>query len=314
MRNDGVIGSIGQQEWLKPTEEALQKLLHKVFHFKGGRQAKNFLHGTWVGHPLHAILTDIPIGAWTTAVAFDALDSMGSRPEYSVAADAAVALGLVGAVGAAATGLTDWQDIDPPARRIGLVHGLLNVASVALFGSSLLARRRGDRTTGRGLAVLGYAISAVAARLGGNLVYGQRIGVDHSKSEDLPDEFTPVLSEVELSEGKPVRAEHNGTPILLVRHGQNEPSRRRACRRGAAVRLPHFDLAVLDAGSQTRLRMDSWAINDVTVANGKARTVPRTLDDISRLICLPIEGRQDASMFPQAHKQDRSRKRARRAE
>lgn len=148
MRDDGVIGKIEKQEWLMPAEEGLQKVVHQAFGFRGGRQVKNFLHGTWIGHPLHVILTDVPIGAWTVAIAFDALDSMSARRQYSIAADTAVALGLVGAAGAAATGLTDWQDIDPPARRIGLVHGLLDVASVVLFGSSLLVRRRGNRTTG----------------------------------------------------------------------------------------------------------------------------------------------------------------------
>ena len=169
MRDDAVIGKLGQQEWLKPAEDGLQQAIHKAFEIKGGRQAKNFLHGTWIGHPLHVILTDVPIGAWTVAIVFDALDSMGSRREYRVAADAALGLGLVGAVGAAATGLTDWQDTDPPARRIGLIHGLLNVASVVLFGSSFLARRRDIRTTARGLAALGYAVSVAAAKLGGNL-------------------------------------------------------------------------------------------------------------------------------------------------
>lgn len=219
MRDDGIIGKIGQQEWLTPTEESLQKAIHKSFQFRGGRQVKNFLHGIWIGHPLHVILTDVPIGAWTTAIFFDALDSMSARREYEVAADAALGLGLVSAVGAAAAGLTDWQDIDPPARRIGLVHGLLNVASVVLFGSSLVARRRGKRTTGRGLAALAYAVSLGAARLGGNLVYGQKIGVDRTTPEKLPDKFAAVLSEAKLQDGKPVRAEHNGTPILLVRRG-----------------------------------------------------------------------------------------------
>ena len=219
MRGDGATGRIARQEWLAPTEGGLQKILHKAFRFKGGRQVKNFLHGTWIGHPLHVILTDVPIGAWTTAIAFDALEIMGKRRKYGVAADTALTLGLVGAVGAAACGLTDWQDIDPPARRIGLVHGLLNIASMGLFGGSLIARRRGNRPSGRALAALGYAISAVAARLGGNLVYGQKIGVDHTSSEKLPDEFTSVLSESELNEGTPVRAEHNGTTILLVRRG-----------------------------------------------------------------------------------------------
>jgi len=219
MRDDGIIEKVTQQEWLKPVEEDLQGFVHKAFAFPGGRQVKNFLHGTWIGHPLHVILTDIPIGAWTTAIVFDALDSMSRRRRYTVAADAAVTLGLVGAVGAAATGLTDWQDVDPPARRIGLVHGLLNVASVALFAGSLFARRRGNRTSGRGLAALGYAVSMAAARLGGNLVYGQKVGVDHTSSEKLPENFSPVLSESDLEEGKPIRADYNGTPILLVRRG-----------------------------------------------------------------------------------------------
>ena len=219
MKGEGIVSKIEQQEWLNPAEEKLQKGIHKAFGFRGGRYLKNFLHGTWIGHPLHVILTDIPIGAWTVAIAFDALDSMSARRQFRIGADTAIAFGLAGAAGAAATGLTDWQDIDPPARRIGLAHGLLNVASVALFGSSLLMRRRGNRATGRGLAALGYAVSVAAAQLGGNLVYDQKIGVDHAAPERLPSEFTAVLPESDLGEGEPVRAEHNGTPILLVRRG-----------------------------------------------------------------------------------------------
>jgi hypothetical protein len=90
MRDDGVIGKIEKQEWLKPTEEGLQKVVHKAFGFRGGRHVKNLLHGTWIGHPLHVILTDVPIGAWTAAITFDALDSMSARRQYSMAADSAV--------------------------------------------------------------------------------------------------------------------------------------------------------------------------------------------------------------------------------
>ena len=219
MRQDGVMGEIARQEWMKPAEEGLQNFIHKAFRFKGGRQAKNFLHGTWIRHPLHVILTDVPIGAWTAAIALDALDAMGNRREYRIAADASITVGLIGAVGAATTGLTDWQDVDPPARRVGLVHGLMNVASLVLFGSSLLARRNGARTRGRSLAALGYAASMAAGWLGGNLVYGQKVGVDHTASEKLPEKFTSVLAESSLEDGKPVRAEHNGTPILLLRRG-----------------------------------------------------------------------------------------------
>jgi nitrite reductase/ring-hydroxylating ferredoxin subunit/uncharacterized membrane protein len=218
-----LLAAIGRQEWMKPAEETVQKLLHRIFAATGlrGQKVKNFLHGTWVGHPLHVILTDIPIGAWTTAIVLDAAAGLSDRREFEVAADAAVAIGLAGAVGAAATGLTDWQDIDPPARRIGLIHGLMNIGSAALFATSFIARRRHSRSAGRNLAAMGFAVSITAARLGGNLVYGQKVGVDHTSAERLPSDFTPVLAHSNLPEGKPVRAEHKGTPILLVRRGQS---------------------------------------------------------------------------------------------
>lgn len=82
MSHDGVIGKIEEQEWLKSTEEGLQTIIHQAFQLKGGRQVKNLLHGTWLGLPLHVILTDIPIGAWTAALVFDGLDSINTRLPY----------------------------------------------------------------------------------------------------------------------------------------------------------------------------------------------------------------------------------------
>jgi nitrite reductase/ring-hydroxylating ferredoxin subunit/uncharacterized membrane protein len=312
MKDNGIIGKIEQQQWLEPAEEGLQKIIHKAFQFKAGRHAKNFLHGTWIGHPLHVILTDVPIGAWTTAIFFDALDSMNTRRQYRLAADTAVALGLVGALGAAATGLTDWQDIDPPARRIGLVHGLLNVASVVLFGSSLLARRRADRTKRRSLAALGYAVSVAAARLGGNLVYGQKIGVDHSAFENLPHEFTPVLSESDLADGKPVRAEHNGTPILLVRHGSHIYALAETCSHlGGPLSEGKLDGDVI----QCPWHGSRFAVRDGHVVDGPAVHPQPCLE--ARIRSGQIEVRQSDCRIPNTHSIDahnRSHAREREAE
>ncbi len=219
MRTENVASLIVRQEYLKPVEEDLQKLLHRAFSSAGpsGKTIKNFLNGTWLGHPLHAILTDVPIGAWTAALVFDALESISGLDEFATAADASVAMGLVGAVGAAAAGLTDWQDVDPPARRIGLVHGVLNLGGTALFTASLIMRKRNSRTKGRALSVLGYAITAIAASLGGDLVYKQRLGVDHTAGQTFPEEFVPIMPESELVNDKPKGVEYNGIPILIVR-------------------------------------------------------------------------------------------------
>jgi len=166
------------------------------------RIGQDFLHGTWMGHPLHAALTDVPLGAWTSALVMDSMEQMTGREEFGVAADTAVAIGLVGAVAAAAAGITDWHKTDASARRLGLMHGLLNVGGSALYGASLAARRSGNRSLGQGLSTMGFVVAMGSAWLGGHLAFGERIGMDHSKDMDLPKEFAPVLPEADLPEGE----------------------------------------------------------------------------------------------------------------
>ena len=207
----------------KPVDEKLQKLLDKALYANGrpsAQKIRNFLNGTWLGEPLHVVLTDVPIGAWTLAILFDALDLNRNRRELALAADTSLAVGLLGAAGAAVTGITDWSDVDPPARRLGLIHGLLNVGVTALFATSLILRRRRLRTGGRVSAALGYILLTVSAHLGGKMVYEQRVGVDRTAGEVFPKDFVAVLAESKLADSVPTRAIYDGAPILLVRRGQ----------------------------------------------------------------------------------------------
>jgi len=206
----------------KPIDEKLQKVVDKALYGGGSEIAqttRNFLNGTWLGEPLHIVLTDLPIGAWTVALVFDGLDLVQNRREFATAADTSIAIGLAGAVGAAVTGLVDWSDVDPPARRIGMLHGLLNLSAATLFASSLIFRKKKLRTQGRIYAVLGYSTMVVAAKLGGQMVYKHRVGVDRTDGQSFPEQFTALMAETELENDKPTRAEHEGTPILLVRRG-----------------------------------------------------------------------------------------------
>ncbi len=207
----------------EPVEERLQKLLDKALYANGrpsAQKIRNFLNGTWLGEPLHVVLTDVPIGAWTVAMVFDALDLICDRREFSLAADTSVAIGLLGAAGAAATGITDWSDVDPPARRLGIIHGLLNVGVTALFSISLILRRKKLRSGGHVTAALGYGLMSLSAHLGGKMVYEQRVGVDRTAGESFPDDFVAILAESKLAESTPTRASYDGVPILLVRRGQ----------------------------------------------------------------------------------------------
>jgi len=153
------------------------------------------------------------------AIVLDLLDLILDRTEFALAADASIGIGVVGATGAAVTGMTDWSDVDPPARRLGLTHGLLNLSGTALFATSLLLRRKKSRRDGRIVSALGYAVIAYAAHLGGKMVYGYRVGVDRTDGQVFPDNFVAVLPESQLANDKPTRATNRGVPILLIRHG-----------------------------------------------------------------------------------------------
>ena len=102
---------------------------------------RDVLDGVWLGNPLHPALTDVPLGAWTTALA---LDLVGSE-----AADRALAVGILGAVPAALTGLNDWSHLKDDTRRIGTVHALVNSMALALNVASFVARRDGRRGLGK---------------------------------------------------------------------------------------------------------------------------------------------------------------------
>jgi nitrite reductase/ring-hydroxylating ferredoxin subunit/uncharacterized membrane protein len=207
----------------QPLDERIQKALDKALYGGGhpaAQQARNFLNGTWLGEPLHAVLTDIPVGAWTVAMVFDALETTVGGRKFAKAAETSIAIGIAGAAGAALTGMTDWSDVDPPARRRGFVHGLLNLGGTALFVTSLVLRRNNARKSGRVAGILGYAVMAYAAHLGGKMVYEQRVGVDRTAGQEFPEKFTAVMDESALADSKPTKAMYEGTPILLVRRGE----------------------------------------------------------------------------------------------
>lgn len=220
--NVSASGDASPRSASQPVDEKVQKLLDEALYAGGSpaaQQVRNFLNGTWLGEPLHVVLTDVPIGAWTVALAFDGLHLATGRREFARAADASIGMGLLGAMGAAVTGATDWSDVDPPARRTGFIHGLLNLGGTALFATSLVMRRRKSREIGRVLSTLGYAVMAYSAHLGGKLVYEHRVGVDRTAGQAFPKEFTAVLPEANLPEGVLTRAMYQSTPILLVRRG-----------------------------------------------------------------------------------------------
>jgi nitrite reductase/ring-hydroxylating ferredoxin subunit/uncharacterized membrane protein len=217
-----IVDLIDRQGWLDRVAGFLAPAVRKSFSAAGqsGQDVKDTLNGVWLGHPLHPVLTDIPVGAWTTALVLDVGSVVsGGNDGLDRAATTAATVGLVGAVGSAVTGLTDWSDTDGTARRVGLVHGVLNLTATSLYVASLLARRRRDRWAGRLYSLAGYAVAFASAYLGGELVYSEQIGVNHAFGQTGPAQFTAVLHERELKEGRPTRVQVGDVAVVLVRQG-----------------------------------------------------------------------------------------------
>jgi len=176
---------------------------------------KDALSGTWLGHTLHPVMTDLPIGAWTSATA---LDLVGGK-ESEVASRRLIALGILASVPTALSGFSDYSDTMGEERRVGLTHAAFNVAALALFAASYGARHNGSSLKGKGLSLLGMGAASVGAYLGGHLLLDMGVGVDHTAYESGPGDWTPTLPETELEEGKATKFEVDGVGIMLTRHG-----------------------------------------------------------------------------------------------
>jgi nitrite reductase/ring-hydroxylating ferredoxin subunit/uncharacterized membrane protein len=172
---------------------------------------RDALSGTWLGHPVHPAITDVPVGAWTAALV---LDLAGQRR----AAKIAVGVGLAGALGAALTGLNDWLDTYGRPRRLGVVHATLNGTATLLYATSFLARGSCD-AAGIALSTLGYGTVALSALYGGELSLDEQIGVNHAHAAEPPSDEVDVGLLDDVPDGGMRRVDAHGYPIVLVRRG-----------------------------------------------------------------------------------------------
>ncbi|MGY6501451.1 MAG: DUF2231 domain-containing protein [Acidimicrobiales bacterium] len=165
-----LVRSIESSEALDDTARPLRRVAGQLATGDSGP----ILRGDWLGHALHPLLTDLPIGCWTTATT---LDLVGGR-RSATAAQRMVGLGLLAAVPTALSGLVDWDgDADDPAvRRAGLVHAVGNTVAAAFYFGSWRARRDGRRVRGIALGLVGGAIASGSGYLGAHLAFTRHSG------------------------------------------------------------------------------------------------------------------------------------------
>jgi nitrite reductase/ring-hydroxylating ferredoxin subunit/uncharacterized membrane protein len=206
------------QPWIESGSDAVKGLAGKVIDALP-RRVRNFLHGAWLGHPFHPVVTDIVVGSYSTLAVLDVAEAAGAK-QIAQASDLALVTGLSSGMVAAAAGFTDWRVLSGKAKKIGFVHMLFNVAGTLLYFASLFARKGGSRGLGRALAFAGYGTLFGGAYLGGHLVFAKNVGVDHAAGWETTREYKPIGSEAELMPGELRRVMLDGTPLVLFRHSE----------------------------------------------------------------------------------------------
>jgi nitrite reductase/ring-hydroxylating ferredoxin subunit/uncharacterized membrane protein len=207
--------------WLDQVSRPVLDWSQKLFGQPGevNYQIKDFLGGVWFGHPLHPALVTVPIGAWTGSTMLDLAWLSDEDDGVARSADMLLSLGLVGALGSAATGLSNWVDTDGQEQRTGILHALLNGGVTVLNLSSLLLRLSGQRRAAIGLSGVALAMTLYSAYIGGELGYATAIGVNRVIPEGGADDFVPVMDEKDLLPGKLTRVDVDGIAAVMIKDG-----------------------------------------------------------------------------------------------
>jgi nitrite reductase/ring-hydroxylating ferredoxin subunit len=176
------------------------------------RQLRDALHGVWLGHPLHPLLVQAPVGAYLSAAVLDVLPG-GARHSPRL-----VALGIVASGPAALAGAVDWSEQHEQQMRVGVVHAAANLTATALYGASLLAH--GPRA-GRALRFAGLTAAGLGGLLGGHISFRQAGGANHA--EPVPHLVEPGWHDLMPADAIPAtgltRAMLGEVPVVVLPDG-----------------------------------------------------------------------------------------------
>jgi uncharacterized membrane protein len=164
-----VIRKLENERRLDPIADRLRPLVQPLAREPNGAA----LRGDWLGHALHPLLTDLPLGCWIGAGLLDVVGGRTSRK----AAQRLVGFGLLLVPVTAASGAVDWQAIDDSRnRRVGVVHAASNTAVALCYLRSWSARRRGHYLRGKLWGLAGGTLALGSGYLGGHLSFGRGVG------------------------------------------------------------------------------------------------------------------------------------------
>jgi nitrite reductase/ring-hydroxylating ferredoxin subunit/uncharacterized membrane protein len=205
-----------QGVWTRPLGDLAHRFLHWLFHLVPA--VRDFLNGRWLGHPLHAVLTDVPIGILFFVIVLDVFGA----PE---AAAWALVLGILAMLGAALAGFADYSDTDGRARERATLHSTLMI--VALIGYLISALLRISAPSGGPaivVSVLSFLVIAAGAYVGGDVVYAlgnmvSRHAFRGAGTKWIALEPAEVDAAGDIPEGRLLKAKLGINQLVLIRQG-----------------------------------------------------------------------------------------------
>lgn len=261
--------AVGRWQWLHAVNDRVTGVVEPLYDRYRNNLALELLHGgRWVGHSAHAALSDLPIGFWSGTVVLDLLGkdvpTAGTRLDPAATLSAA---GLLAAVATVATGVTDWSVSDGEDRRVGLFHGLLNVAGVTLQGASLAARLGGHRSSARALSASSLTVTAASGFIGGHLVQGRAVMVSRVATTTGPGRWVRAVAEADLPDDTLTGVEVEGRQVLLHRNDQEIHALDNLCSHAGGL-LSRGE--VIDCAVECPLHGSRFDLRDGRVVRGPA--------------------------------------------
>lgn len=208
-----------QGAWTRPLGDLAHRFLHWLFHLMPA--VRDLLNGRWLGHPLHAVLTDAPIGILFLVIVFDVLH----LPD---AAAWSLGIGILAMLGAALAGFADYADTDGRARERATLHSTLMLVALLAYLVSL-AMRAGPQgaveSSGAFLvSIVAFLVLSAGAYVGGDVVYVLGNMVSRHAFRGAGAKWIALEpAEVEdgkIPEGRPVKAKLGINQLVLVRQGE----------------------------------------------------------------------------------------------
>jgi nitrite reductase/ring-hydroxylating ferredoxin subunit len=125
------------------------------------------------------------------------------------------------------------------------------------------------------LGLVAFAVTGAAGWLGGHLAYALGVGVDTTAFQTLPEEWTDACAEADLPDGRGMRVDVAGVPVLLARHaGRIVALADRCTHRGG----PLHDGELADGCVTCPWHHSRFALDDGTVRAGPATRPQPTLE------------------------------------